>query len=150
MNIIDTNTINYILSNNLKLKFKYFITPDIKGESEITEFVVGRKMPSNISEVINDGNFNPILYLKNYQVALNSHSGKSFYNMSGFGDISILALIKTQFGLSANSGQAQLPGMEETIRIYTEDNGLIKRINKEFNQQVKDGIVQLCDYGKIQ
>ena len=35
-------------------------------------------------------------YLEHYKDMLNKYGGRSFYNMTGFGDISVLALLKTQ------------------------------------------------------
>lgn len=144
MNIIDTNAINFILEKQIKIKQKYFITPDIKDESEITEIVTGEPLPANILEISNDPSFNGALYLKNYQNALNSHSGKSFYNMSGFGDISILALVMTYFEKSNT-----LPGLEEPILIFTQDNGLIKRVRKEFPSKVTSGKITILNHQDI-
>jgi len=56
--------------------------------------------------------------------------GRSFYNMTGFGDISILALLKTQQIASAS----MIPGLLEEIEVVSSDVPLISKIKKEFRR----------------
>src|ERR1700690_2824360 len=93
MKIIDTNAINYVLSKNISLSEDYFVTPDVKDESEIAELIFGRALPTNIKDISKEKIFDEAIYISNYKSMLNKHKGRSFYNMTGFGDISILALL---------------------------------------------------------
>ena len=132
MRILDTNSINYVLGNLRSLHEVYFISPDIKDESELAELVHGKTMPAKIKEISKEPIFDEALYFKYYKEMLNKYGGRSFYNMTGFGDISILALLKTLDHAFKKRPQAQLPGMQEEMLLFTEDQGLRKKIAKEF------------------
>jgi hypothetical protein len=84
-------------------------------------------------------------YMKNYKDILNRHRGRSFYNMTGFGDVSILALLKTWAENSFGNAQLSLPGMEDHMVVFTQDRGLNKKIKKEFSQQMKIGRLKIMD-----
>ena len=60
---------------------------------------------------------------------LNTYKMRSFYNMKGFGDISILALLKT----NKEATKGALPSMTFGDVIITTDGPLIMKIKKEFN-----------------
>ena len=137
MKILDTNAVNYIFKNNIEVEDVYYITPDLKEESEITEAVFNKKLSSKIKEISNEDFFNKPIYLEKYKDMLNKHSGRSFYNMTGFGDISILALLKSFEAESKNHIQECLFGVNNEVGVFTGDPPLIKKIEKEFGQKVK-------------
>ncbi len=133
MKLIDTNTLNHIFKNNLKLKDTYYLAPDVKEESEIVEQIFGRRLPENIKDISGESIFDESVYIKNYQEMINKYDGRSFYNMTGFGDISILALLKTLKECFQNKPRKLFKDMEEELIIITEDGPLKKKIEKEFN-----------------
>jgi hypothetical protein len=133
MKIIDTNSVDYIFSHNLKVKDTYYLSPDVKEESEVTEQIHGKKLPSNIKAISNEHFFNEAVYVGHYQDMLNKHNNRSFYNMTGFGDVSILALLKTLIDYYKGQPRKLFEDMEEELVVFTGDNKLIKKIQKEFN-----------------
>ena len=139
MKILDTTTINYIFKENIILEDIYFITPCIEDEIATVEIIWGKKVPSNIRNIFEENSFNQALYIKNYFEMLNKHGNKSFFNMSGFGDISIIALAKTLIDIEKTAIQSSLPFIEykEEIIIYTSDNGLKNKIKTEVGTSVK-------------
>jgi hypothetical protein len=139
MKILDTTTINHILKNNLILEDTYFITPCIEDEMLTSEMVWGKKAPSNIKNISNEEFFDESLYLKNYFYILNKYGGRSFFNMTGFGDVSIISLVKTLVESIKNTPQNQLPLPEfkEEIIVYTSDDGLSKKIISEVGNDVR-------------
>jgi hypothetical protein len=145
MRILDTNSINYILKNNLKVVNDYFVSPDVREESEVAEIVYARKIPNAVKNITSETIFNKALYLENYRLMLNKHGGRSFFNMTGFGDISILALIRTLTDTLTEQSGDQLFETPEEFIVYTEDNKLIRKIKREF----PDGSVTICDNSKV-
>lgn len=138
MKLIDSNTLNTVFDKNLKLEDVYYLAPDVKEESEIVEQIFGRKLPDNIKDMSKELIFNERVYLKHYQEMINKHDGRSFYNMTGFGDISILALLKTLKESFQNQPRKLFAEMEEELIVYTEDGPLKKKIEKEFNSDNSD------------
>ncbi len=136
MNLIDTNGIDYILKNHHTTREEYFVTPDVKSESEVTELIHGRRMPANLRDLSEHRLFDANSYLQHYKSMLNKHSDRSFFNMTGFGDISILAAIKTIREKSAIENTGSLFNFPESITVYTMDSGLTLKIHKEFNGEV--------------
>lgn len=134
MKILDTNAVNHILKHRLNLDDNYFITDDIREEAEIAEFVIGRRLSSNVELASNSSFFDRTLYLAHYKNMLNKHSGRSFYNMTGFGDISILALLKTAEESAKTQAQGRLFETDEELEVFTEDRRLIEKIKKETKQ----------------
>lgn len=71
----------------------------------------------------------PFFAIRLHLPILNQYGGRSFYNMTGFGDVSILA------ALHALVGAAQLQGQlfgTEALFVYTDDGPLTRRIRQEF------------------
>ena len=132
MNIVDTNGITYILKNNLRLSKDYYIAPDVMEESDLAEMVHGKRMPSRIIPLSGGGYFNQVIYVDHYKKILNKYGGRSFYNMTGFGDVSILAAIHTIFDTFKQQGQGRLFDISEQIVVFTDDGGLTTKISKEF------------------
>jgi len=151
MKIIDINTLNYIFNHDLKIKEVHYLAPDIKEESEVTEQVFGRKLSENIKNISSEPIFNEGIYLKNYREMLNKYRGRSFYNMTGFGDISILALLKTLKECYQNQPRKLFKNMEEELVVITEDEALKKKIEKEFNQSNIDVLwkVKILDNSSV-
>jgi hypothetical protein len=134
MKVLDTNAVNFILKYRLSLKDDYCVTDDIKEEIEIAETVLGRKLSSRVGLASNSEFFDMAHYVANYKDMLNKHGGRSFYNMTGFGDISILALLKTVEAVLKDKTKGRLFGPSEEIEIFTDDKPLIKKITKESNK----------------
>lgn len=133
MKIIDTNTINHVFKSNIKLHDVYYIAPDVKEESEITEMIFGKQIPAGIKDVSKEQVFDSVAYLRNYKDLLNRYRGRSFYNMSGFGDISILATLKTLGDALQAQDRRLFSEMDESLAVITEDEKLTKKVNQEFN-----------------
>lgn len=134
MNLIDTNAINHVLGSNLRVRETYYLAPDVREESEITEIVHGRRLSTNFKDASLHWLFDGRLYIQHYKDMLNRHSGRSFYNMTGFGDISILALIATIRDANTSAQPTLFPETERAVSLYTEDGPLIKKIEHEFNR----------------
>lgn len=139
MKILDTTTINYIFKNNVLLEDTYFITPCISDEMVTAEIVHNKKAPANIKNIFEENSFNQALYVKNYFEVLNKHGDRSFFNMSGLGDISIIALAKTLVEMETSEVQTTLPFAiyKKEIIIYTSDNPLKAKILSEVGTIVK-------------
>lgn len=125
MRILDTSALDYAAKTGIVLAGDFFITPDVLDEFEIGH---DRRPPKNIKNVFELDGFNRATYLRSYQNMLNAYGGRSFYNMTGFGDISILALVQTQKEEAARV----LPGLSEAVHIVSGDGGLTKKLRREF------------------
>jgi len=136
MNLIDTNGINHIFSQNLTLDEIYYLAPDIVEEVELTMMVYSKKLPSQVLSLSQHQNFDAAVYISHYKEMLNRHRGRSFYNMTGFGDISILASIHALKANYEKQKQECLFDFSEQIVIFTNDGGLTKRIANEFDQDI--------------
>ncbi len=86
---------------------------------------------SNIHLISEVPEFSIFDFYINYKDMLNKHSGYSFSNLTGLGDISLLAAIKT---LVAKQSKLAFSESDDGIEVYTDDTGLIKRIRSEFSQ----------------
>jgi len=133
MKLIDTNGVNYVLANNITLSETYYLVPDVKDESEVTELVHNRRLPPNLVEIVSTPIFNEASYLAYYNTALNTHNIRSFFNMSGFGDISIIATINVILDSFTNQRPEQLFDVSETIEVYTNDGPLATKITNSFS-----------------
>ena len=140
MKIIDTNTVNYIFNNSIKIEGVYYLAPDVKEESELVEQIFGRKLPDGIKDISNETVFDECAYVRNYNEMLNKYAGRSFYNMTGFGDISTLALLKTLKETFQNRPRRLFRYMEESLVLITNDNPLKNKIDKEFNEKETDSL----------
>ncbi|MBP6866059.1 MAG: hypothetical protein KBC12_00775 [Candidatus Pacebacteria bacterium] len=139
MKIIDTTAISHIFKENIFLEDTYFITPCISDEMVTTEIVYDKKAPTNVKNIFEENSFDQALYVKNYFEMLNKHGDRSFFNMSGLGDISIIALVKTLVEMEKSATQTKLPFLEykEEIIVYTSDNPLKTKIESEVGTKVK-------------
>ena len=125
MRILDNNALGHILENRITIKGTFYITPDILEEFEVLD----NKLPPNVQNIFGESWFNAASFLVNYQAVLNRRRGRSFYNMTGFGDTSILALLKTR----KESFVDILPGMTDEHIVITNDQELTRFIKEEFN-----------------
>lgn len=141
MRIIDNNALNYVVDNRIKLSGTFCTTPDVQEEFEV-KYEGG--LPKGVQNIWDDPQFDKVGYLKNYADMLNKYGDKSFYNMRGFGDISIIALLKTQKG----TRKVQLPGLEDGFVVITTDVQLTKHIQREFcdTGDVFDSSIQVVDH----
>lgn len=132
MNIIDTSAIDYVLQGKIALDRDdvFFVSEDIKDEIELSAQIHDTKVPVSIHLITENPEFSQVEFYINYKEMLNKHSGYSFSNMKGIGDISLLAVIRT---LAAKQSKLAFLATEENIDIYTDDTGLIKRIKQEFS-----------------
>lgn len=133
MKLIDTNGVNYILANNITLNETYLLVPDVKDESEVTELIHNRRLPPELIEITSTTIFREASYLRHYNAALNTHNIRSFFNMSGFGDISIIATIQMILENFMIQRPEQLFDVSEIIEIYTNDGPLTTKINTTFS-----------------
>lgn len=131
MNIVDTNGIQYIFVNNLSPRDAYYLAPDVVEEVEMTQLIHGRRLPANIFRISQSGDFDEAIYLKHYKNILNKYGGRSFYNMTGFGDVSILAASLMFIEVFANRIQTQLFRTTDQVTVYTNDKRLTLKINQE-------------------
>lgn len=132
MKLIDTNGVNHILANNIALNETYFLVPDVKDESEVTELIHNRRLPPELVEVTSTPIFNEAVYLDHYNTALNTHNIRSFFNMTGFGDISIMATIQMILESFVTQRPEQLFDVSEVIEVYTNDGPLTTKITNAF------------------
>ena len=132
MNLIDTNAVGYIFHQGIQIQDVYHMAPEVAEEVEMTELVHGKSTPEKIRKIDGTQFFKEGYYIDFFSSMLNKHSGKSFFNMTGFGDISILATIHTTIKVFDLEKSERLFDPTETIFVFTSDNGLIKRISREF------------------
>jgi hypothetical protein len=132
MNLIDTVGVNHIFTDAIKLADNYYLAPDISDEVEMTEIIHNKHVPEEIKSVAELDEFNESVYIHQYRLALNSYRKRSFYNMKGFGDVSIIATIYTLLDGYKKQKTEQLFSTSEQIVIYTNDANLTKVIISEF------------------
>lgn len=134
MNLIDNNALDHIFEHNILCKNNYFLCPDVVEEANLTLEKLGQSLPKGIQPITESSTFNELQYIGFYKKMLNKHGGWSIYNMTGFGDISILATAHTILSTSQRSLFEDI----NKINIFTNDNRLTNRIQNEFkSQQVK-------------
>lgn len=127
MNILDTSALDHMVKQKVLPAGFCCVSPDVLDEYESWH---EQKLPKNVHNVCDLDGFDEALYLRNYRLMLNKHRGRSFYNMTGFGDISILALIATQKELD----KIRLP-LDQLV-VITNDGPLGKKIEKEFGKTI--------------
>jgi len=132
MNIVDTNGIQYIFQNHLNLQDDYFLVPDVEEEVEMTQLIHGRRIPNRVLKITQVSDFDKAAYLSYYKTVLNKYGGRSFYNMTGFGDISIIASVYVLTNALSQRVQGQLFPDNDQIVVYTGDTRLTGKIKKEF------------------
>ena len=132
MNILDTNGVSHILTSSLVLQDDYFLVPDVVEEVEMTQLVHGRRIPSKVLQVDSIDLFDEAIYLDHYKATLNKYGGRSFYNMTGFGDVSIIATLHMLMSVFERQKQMQLFDNSERVVVYTGDSKLTTKIQTEF------------------
>ncbi len=135
MKLIDTNGVVLILDNKVKVSDTYYLAPDIKEESEMSELIYGRSLPAELVEISDVEDFDQRLYLNHYNRMLNKHNDRSFFNMTGFGDISLLAVIHALIESFESRDQGRLFASDDLIEVFTKDGPLVKKIEAEFNDK---------------
>jgi hypothetical protein len=123
MKLLDTNGLDHMVKQKIVSDEALLVTPDIQEEFETWH---EQRVPKNVANVFEADWFDNAEYLKRYKEMLNKYGGRSFYNMTGFGDISVLAFLKVQE--TASTGVL----FPDDIEVISNDNGLAKRIRKEF------------------
>lgn len=151
MTIIDNNAISHVLKKGLQLTEAYYITPDVRDEAEVGEIIFNRRLPGKIQDISKLPGFRESTYIKHYREMLNKYKGRSFYNMTGLGDISILAALKTAKEMIQGKPQKLFIEAEDEMVTITEDGPLIKKIDKEFNQSIPNNRlkVRILGYGGL-
>jgi len=134
MNLIDTVGINHIFKKSLKLSEVYYLAPDITEEVEMTELIHSKRIPDEVRYAIEVDEFDESIYLHHYKVALNSYKKRSFYNMKGFGDVSIIATVQTILDGYKKQNKEQLFSTKEPVVVYTGDANLAKVLTTEFDK----------------
>lgn len=132
MNIIDTNGVSYIFDKKLSLKEEYYLVPDVIDEVEVTLLVHNRRLPAGILNIENTDEFDELIYIKHYKQILNSYKKRSFYNMTGFGDVSIITTLHMLIDVFARQKTEQLFETSESVVVFTDDANLTAEINKIF------------------
>jgi hypothetical protein len=127
MKILDTNGLDYMVKGKVTTTDRFYITPDIEEEFEAWH---EQKMPKNVQNIFGMEWFDRATYLRSYKEMINMYGGRSFYNMTGFGDISILALLKTQQAAASS----MIPGLSEDVEVVSSDKPLTAKIRKAFCQ----------------
>lgn len=125
MKILDTSALDFAAKSGITLTEEFFVTPDVLDEFEVGH---DRRLPRNVRNIFEMEWFDRATYLRSYKEMLNAHGGRSFYNMTGFGDVSILALLLTQKVTTAG----MLPGLSGEIHLVSGDKGLINKARREF------------------
>lgn len=132
MNLIDTNGVSYVFQHGIRCDQIYYMAPEIIEETEMTEMIFDQEISKNIIDISQCGFFDERIYIDFYRQMLNKHQGRSFFNMTGFGDISILAAIHTIFKGARNLKQSRLFDLPDPIIVFTNDEGLVRRLRTEF------------------
>lgn len=122
---MDTTALDFAAKSGVALTEEFYATPDVLDEFEVGH---DRRLPRNVRNILEMEWFDRATYLRGYKEMLNAYGGRSFYNMTGFGDISILALLYTQRAATAE----MLPGLSDEIYLVTGDKGLTKKVRREF------------------
>jgi hypothetical protein len=125
MIIVDNNALSRAIKEGKMLTGPYVITTDIREEFEVA---FSGRLPRNTRDVCIDSAFDGANYYVQYKKMLNKYGGRSFYNLTGFGDISILALLCVQ----KEKMTGVLPVMIEEHTVVTNDDGLIKKLKNEY------------------
>ena len=138
MRLLDNDAINYVLMNDISLEGEYFVTPDVEEEMSVAEIVHKKKAPRQIRSLALRHRFDEALYLKNYFDTLNQYGRRSFFGMRGFGDVSIVAAVRTLVQAKNNGSKTlPLPGIDDGIEVYTGDEYLTKTLRKEFSNNLE-------------
>lgn len=133
--LIDTNALSYLLENRLILTQKYYLAPEVESEAQITQNIFNEQLTSNYLSINTYEYFNEARYFHHFKEMLNKHNGFSFFNMTGMGDISILASLHTVLEVYDSEARESLFPPERKIYVYTEDLGLRKKIPREFKEE---------------
>lgn len=136
MKLIDTNGIHYVLANNIPLDEIFYLAPDVCDEAEVTELVHSRRMPTELVDLRTTPIFNGSVYLGYYHFALNSHNIRSFFNMRGFGDISIIASVQMILASFQEKRPERLFDVSEVIEVYTDDGPLTSKLQELFTPDI--------------
>lgn len=138
MRIIDSSTLIYCFEHGIALEETHYVIGDLDEEFEVAELVHG-KSRNNVELASEIDNYNEAYYLREYAGMLNKYGGYSFTAMRGFGDIAILALVKSYIENFGYAKQAKLDLFGKNsndITVITDDDGLRKRIVGEFGDSV--------------
>lgn len=138
MRIIDSSTLIYCFEHSIALEGTHYVIGDLDEEFEVAELVHG-KSRANVELASEIDNYNEAYYLREYAGMLNKYGGYSFTAMRGFGDIAILALVKSRienFGQPKQASLALFGAATDDIVVITDDDGLRKRIASEFGDTV--------------
>ena len=133
MNLIDTVAVSHILKKGIALNEQYYLSPEVTDEVDLTRAMFNKKLPEKIFEIKEHPIFNEGTYLRRFQEMINKHSDCSFFNMTGFGDISILAtlhMLQEQY----NNGSINYVDNQPVIKLFTNDNPLTKKVVNEFQK----------------
>lgn len=132
MNFIDTNGVSNIFDRGIRVSEIYYLAPDVVEETEMTSMIHNQKLPEQIQNIIVSGLFDDGFYVDFYNRMLNKFGGRSFYNMTGFGDISIISTIHTVLKVFAKQEAEELFPQTQPIVVFTDDASLTAKILNEF------------------
>jgi|GEM_PF-888261 len=138
MKIIDSSALIYCYDNGISLEGAHYVIGDLDEEFELVE-LIHSKIRTNIEPASSLPSYSEAYYLHQYSIMLNRYGGYSFTGMRGFGDVAILALVKSHLDNFSKPYQTSLPlfgSQSEEVIVVTDDEGLSKRIKKEFGDKV--------------
>jgi len=133
MKLIDNNAIVHWRKDRKQLKQIYFLTPEVVLEASLGSQKTRQEISDKMMPLEEEPIFDEAIYLSWFSIMLNKHSQVSFFNMTGFGDISILATLHMLFEIfhvDENTKNA-------SFNVTTEDRKLADKINAEFQNRVQ-------------
>jgi hypothetical protein len=135
MRLIDTNGVQHALARRIEPVSEYYLAPEIVEELEMWSLFEIGSLRTHYLALEKAPGWDPQAYLRNYKRVLNRTGGRSFYNMTGFGDISILAAVHTLIEVRRRNDQQDLFVADDPLHVYTGDEGLTRRLNAEFGDE---------------
>jgi hypothetical protein len=134
MIIIDNTAYNYIVDNDLQFGkgLCFYVPNDIIDEITLAASLKGAPFPGYIKNIFETSPFDIGAYYKHYKDCLNSETLSHFYNMTGFGDVSIVAAVG---GVCEAQDQAVSLFPNDDIVVYLSDNKLTNVLTKRFSSR---------------
>lgn len=139
MKILDTNIIIKILNKDIIYKERIFVTSDLLEEYENAEFYNNAKINNERVNIELDKELGALFY-NYYKRNLNELSGRSFFGMTGFGDISIISLVDALLELDERSMKLT----SEKHKVFLAENA-DHRFRKKLVERYKDKIEILSE-----
>lgn len=142
----DSNTLINCLNGSKDIPFKELVvTDDLYMEYLVAEEKHNTKI-NGVIPISKIEGYDEAFYLKEYARVINCYPDISFARMSGFADISIVALVScivTNFGKTQK--QMTLGFSDDNkLHVYTSDGNLRKMLKREF-----DDLIEIKQYSDL-